>query len=116
MLRVNPDLKSLIESVELDESGDETLKMIVTAMSDVRRWGSASSLLASPSLSLSLALSVCLKKSCDHPAQAYSTDLRKDYKKIFGEDHKPAVEAVEATEAVRAVEAAGTAEARHRQA
>ncbi|CAE6937512.1 unnamed protein product [Symbiodinium natans] len=44
-------------------------------MSDVRRWGSASSLLA------------------------YSTDLRKDYKKIFGEDHKPAVEAVEATEA-----------------
>ncbi|CAE7880001.1 pab1 [Symbiodinium microadriaticum] len=31
--------------------------------------------------------------------QAYSTDLRKDYKKIFGEDHKPAVPAVEAAEA-----------------
>jgi len=31
--------------------------------------------------------------------RAYSTDLRKDYKKIFGEDHKPAVPAVEAAEA-----------------
>lgn len=30
--------------------------------------------------------------------RAYSTDLRKDYKKIFGEDHKPAVPAVEAAE------------------
>ncbi|CAE7489195.1 unnamed protein product [Symbiodinium pilosum] len=38
--------------------------------------------------------------------RAYSTDLQKDYKKIFGEDRKPAVETVEveATEAAPEVD------------
>jgi len=43
--------------------------------------------------------------------RAYSTDLLKDYKKIFGEDHKPAVAAVETVEVAPPVPKADKAEA-----
>ena len=75
VLSVNPDLQSLIESAT-----DWTRLAI-----------------KQEKLSGCIACVVFIRVAVTspHPAQAYSTDLRKDYKKIFGEDHKPAVPAVE---------------------